>query len=271
MDQKPTTGPSKGYLIAHGGGRISRDGMFRDVFTGIAGGCDCGLIYIPTALSDEQLEGRQKRHLDPDYARALFGFGNVTVLHTRDRKQADSEEFIMPLTEAGAVFISGGRQWRLADSYLGTRTHEELIRLLGRGGVIAGISAGATIQGSLLIRANSRPDDNKIMIGDHQEGFGFIKNVAIDQHLLKLERQFDMPRVFDRYPDLLGIGIDEDTFISVTGNEMSVFGSGYVTALDGPLIKGQSGRFTDLHAQLDGYRLLRHGDRYDLKKREKIN
>ena len=58
----------------------------------------------------------------------------------------------------------GGRQWRIADGFLNTKAHDEMFKLLDRGGVIAGSSAGATIQGSYLARGDSR--NNQIMIID---------------------------------------------------------------------------------------------------------
>ena len=84
-----------------------------------------------------------------------------------------------------ALIISyeqGGRQWRIADSYLGTLTEKEFRTVLDRGGVIGGSSAGATIQGSYLARGDTQA--NTIMMGDHEQGFAYIENVAIDQHLL---------------------------------------------------------------------------------------
>ena len=132
------------------------------------------------------------------------GFKNVIVLHTHNREEANTDEFTLPLKNAKGVWFSGGRQWRLADSYLNTKTHEAFKALLDRGGVIAGSSAGATIQGSYLARGDTKT--NTIMMGDHEEGLSFLTNVAIDQHLLARNRQFDMFDILDNRPELLGIG-----------------------------------------------------------------
>ena len=96
------------------------------------------------------------------------------------------------------------------------------------------------------------------MIGDHLEGMAFLKNVAIDQHLLKRNRQFDLLEVIREHPDLLGIGIDEDTAIVVRGDRFDVIGQGYVAIYD-------SGRH--IPPQGDFY-FLAPGDRFDLKTRE---
>ena len=119
----------------------------------------------------------------------------------------------------------------MADSYLGTATHEALKDLLERGGVIAGSSAGATIQGSYLARGDTQT--NTLMMGDHEEGLGFVTNVAIDQHLLTRNRQFDLFEIVEHRPELLGIGLDENTGILVQGNQFEVLGASFVAIYDG--------------------------------------
>jgi cyanophycinase len=154
------------------------------------------------------------------------------------------------------VFFAGGRHWRLADSYLNTKTHAELRALLARGGVIGGTSAGATILGSFMVRGDTR--GNTLMVGDHTEGLGFLKNVTIDQHLLRRNRQFDLLPVIEARPELLGIGIDEDTAIAVRGDGFEVIGNGYVAIYDNTRRLDGGGRFY----------FLAPGDRYNMKTRE---
>ena len=68
---------------------------------------------------------------------------SVTVLHTRSREQANNPAFVKPLTKASGVWISGGDQSRLMAAYHDTLVEKELQRLLARGGVIGGTSAGS--------------------------------------------------------------------------------------------------------------------------------
>jgi cyanophycinase len=178
------------------------------------------------------------------------------MIHTRDRRVADSEAFVAPLREARGVWFPGGRHWRLADAYLRTRTHGALREVLARGGVIGGTSAGATILGSFMVRGDTR--GNTIMVGDHVEGMGFLKNVTIDQHLLRRNRQFDLVPVIESHPELLGIGLDEDTAIVVRGDRFEVMGTGYVAIYDHTRRIDSGGQFY----------VLAPGDRYDLKTRE---
>jgi len=96
----------------------------------------------------------------------VFGVQDVSVLDTKDRVKADSAEFVAPLKQATFVSIDGGRQWRLADAYLGTRVERELRNVLKRGGVIAGNSAGASILASYQVRGD-RSFLRRIAVGLH--------------------------------------------------------------------------------------------------------
>lgn len=243
-------GPTDGHLVVVGGGM--KDPAIVERFLELAGGPEVPIVVIPTAGGGD--------HYD-QYWTGLGSFKEagatkLTVLHTRDRNVADSEEFVKPIREARGVWFTGGRQWRLADSYLNTRTHDELRALLDRGGVIGGSSAGATIQGSYLVRGDTQT--NTIMMGDHEEGLGFLRNVGIDQHLLMRNRHHDMIEVIEAHPELLGIGLDEDTAIVVSGDTFEVIGQGYVAIYDNQRLLDSGGRFYFLAA----------GDRYDMKTRQ---
>src|SRR5262249_39745448 len=125
------------------------------------------------------------------------GATNITVLHTTKRDVADSEDFVRPIQAARGGFFTGGRPGPVGGGHLNTRTHRELVALLERGGVIGGSSAGATIQGSFLARGDTK--GNELMIGDHLEGLAFLRKSAIDQHLLRRNRQFDLLEVIEKY------------------------------------------------------------------------
>lgn len=224
-----TTGPENGTLLIHGGGHISNE--FKTRFKQLAGVGLPQIVCIPTADSDDKLASFQS----PVTPYPLFGIP-ATYLHTRDRSVADSEFFVQSIRTANGVFISGGRQPRLADSYLNTSTHRELENLLNRGGVIAGSSAGATILGSYMVRNQGAPDYEPEVMVDQQyatEGFGFIQDVAIDQHVAARNRESHLEEALRIRPELLGIGIDEDTAIIVQGNVFAVIGNGNVFIHDG--------------------------------------
>ena len=240
-----THGPAKGSLIIIGGGKVGPEIWER--FFALAGGKDQPIVVIPTAgdansYTDAALDPIRKA-----------GATNATLLHTRDRKVADSKEFVEPLRKARGVYFIGGRQWRLADAYLDTRTQRELNNLLARGGVIAGSSAGATIIGSFMVRG--AVSGNEMMVSpDHIRGMGFLSDSAIDQHLLTRHREKDLMPVIDERPKLLGIGLDESTAIVVQGKQFEVIGASKVAI------------YTAGHP----YYFLQAGDRFDLTRRAKI-
>ncbi len=246
----PQPGPERGSLVIAGG--ALRDPGILERFMDLAGGPDAPVVIIPTAGGEEEY--------DRWYAGARrfeeMGMTDVTVIHTRDRSEADSEAFVAPIRRARAVWFPGGRQWRLVDSYADTRTEQELHAVLARGGVIGGSSAGATIQGEYLARGDT--SGNTILMGDHEEGFSFLRGVAIDQHLLVRNRHFDLLEIIEARPRLLGIGIDENTAIVVRGNRFEVIGSGYVAIYDNTRVLPNGG----------GFYFLMPGDRYDLGTRE---
>lgn len=173
-----TTGPEHGTLIAIGGGRLTPEviGLFIDA----AGGTDAPIVYVPTAHAGDLSQRDDEAYGVVRTLRAR-GCTDITVVHTRDPLVADTDAFVAPIERATGVWFSGGRQWRFVDAYLGTRACAAFHGVLERGGVIAGSSAGATIQASYLVRG--APEGNQIMIAEgHEQGFGFLENAAIDQH-----------------------------------------------------------------------------------------
>lgn len=245
-----TSGPEKGTLFIHGGGAFPKEQA--DEFIRLAGGVDAVFVLIPSADAGEEWG---EKYIERSFLRRR-GVKNIRVLHTRDRRQADSDEFVAPLKEAGGVWFGGGRQWRLADSYLGTKTQQELSQVLARGGVIGGSSAGATIQGSYLVRG--APEGNHVMMSPgHEDGLGFLKHAAIDQHVLARKRENDLATVIDAHPELLGIGIDEGTAIVVTQDRFRVFGTSRVV-IHHKDVQNEDGK---------RYFLLQPGEEFDLARR----
>lgn len=250
-------GPEHGALVIVGGGRVGPEILRR--FFELAGGKDAPLVVIPTAGGAETYA--------PDWAGLKifkeFGATNITLLHTIDRKVADTDDFVKPLITARAVWFTGGRQWRLVDSYLHTRTQQEVERVLERGGVVGGSSAGASIQASYLVRG-AREGNTIMMAPGYEEGFGLLKGAAIDQHMLTRNRQDDLEEVVARHPEVLGISIDESTAIVVQGQQFEVIGASKVAVHDGLAVKGAQER------NGKKYFFVGPGEKYDLTTLQRI-
>jgi len=263
QEGKITTGHKNGTLIAIGGGEIG-DTEIMAKFRNLAGGDSAKIVVIPTAfVINNQIDtALLKRNFNE------YGIPNFTILHTSDPSVANTDEFVKPIKEATGIYFTGGRHWRIADSYLNTKAHKEMLKLLDRGGVIAGSSAGATIQGSYLARGDTK--NNQIMMGDHEVGLGFVSNIAIDQHVLARNRQFDMFTILERKPELLGIGIDESTAIIVKGDVFEVIGKSYVLVYDTAFWSREGFDMKQLPDKKQMFYFLKNGDKYNLRKRQVI-
>jgi cyanophycinase len=255
-------GPDKGSLVIVGGGNVGPEIWAR--FVELAGGANANIIYVPTAGDDSTIVKSDKtvKKLQE------LGVKSVTTLHTRDPKVANTEKFVEPIRNATGVWFEGGRQWKIADAYLGTRTQKEFKALLDRGGVIGGTSAGATIQGSYLFRGDTK--GNTVLVGDHTQGLDFIHNVAIDQHILKRNRQFDLLSFIKTRPDLLGIGIDESTAIVVHQNTFEVIGVSYVAIYDARNFAGTVKNPASDSGNNGPFFYLKKGEKFDLLNRQSL-
>lgn len=260
-----TIGPENGTLIIVGGGRVTAEIWAK--FIESAGGEGANIVVIPTAIGDSSIKASKGFSAEKELLEK-FGVAKVTVLHTTDPKEANTESFVAPLKKATGIWFVGGRQWRLADSYLNTLAHKEFKNLLNRNGVIAGTSAGATIQGSFLFRGDSK--SNTILEGDHIQGLDFIHNVAIDQHILPRNRQFDLIPTIKKYPNLLGIGIDESTAVVVKKDQFEVIGNSVVAIYDITNIEGKTVNPSGESGNSGPFFFLSKGQKFNLKDRKII-
>jgi cyanophycinase len=240
----PCVGPVRGSILIAGGGELPQE--IYQTFVRLAGRSGARIVIIPTA-SDEGVPAPEEMA-----AFRAAGAASVEVLHTRDRSVADTDEFVAPLAQATGVWFSGGRQWRVVDAYRRTSVQRELHRVLGRGGVVGGTSAGASVLASYLVRGT--PDGTlRVTEPGFDVGLGLLRGVAVDQHLLARGREQELQRIVELYPQLLGIGLDEGTALVIKGDLARVEGTSRVAVYDQG---GWSNPVT--------FRFLNEGDSYDL-------
>jgi cyanophycinase len=253
-EQPPTPVVENGTLIIVGGGGMPKGLMEKMVE--LAGGENARMVYVPCTEAEE-VNGPQRMV----ELWKKMGVKSAKLIHTKDRNQANSDdEFLAPLKDATGIWFGGGRQWNFSDSYYGTKAHKLMKDVLARGGVIGGSSAGASVQGRYMCRANPVANFD-IMAPGYERGLGFIGGVAIDQHFSQRGRQKDMTQLVDRYPQLLGIGLDEATAIIVQKSKAEVIGRGKVHFYDRnqPVIPGT-----------DDFLALQDGSYFDLATRKVI-
>jgi cyanophycinase len=258
--QEPEYGPAKGTLVIQGGGSDVATGIV-ETFISKAGGLNAKIVVVPTAGGNRNADGSVKVYREEQVLAGWKkrGLTNVWMLHTHDPKVADTEEFAKVLRDANGVWFDGGRQWNIVDSYANTLTLKEFHKVLERGGVIGGSSAGATIQGDYLMRgAIAGSEIVMTPEPEHEHGFAFLRKSAIDQHINTRNRWDDIIPVIKKYPNLLGIGLSEGTAIVVTGDKFQVIGKWKVAVHDN----------THLYQPWEKpYYILSPGDVYNMKTR----
>ena len=97
-----------------------------------------------------------------------------------------------------------------------------------------------------------------MMAKGYEQGFGYLRGVAIDQHLLARGRADDLVEVIDKKPELLGLGIDEPAAIVVQGDRFEVIGQSVVGIYDGKDHDGKQ------------YYFLAPGEQFDLRLRKRV-
>ncbi len=250
----PSVGPATGAVMVVGGGAQGPELYAK--FIELAGGPDALIIDVPTAGGDSidvTTAGRAWKNA---------GAKNVVILHTTDRKVADADTFVAKIAKAGGVWFDGGRQYRLVDSYMGTKTQAAFEQVLARGGVIAGSSAGASILGDYLVRGAPSNDNRLFNHPKYLKGFAYLRGVAIDQHVVARER---LPDLYDSLTshrsDLLGISEDEGTVWVVRGDEATIIGRNKAFVYNGK----------DATDAGKPFLTLRPGDKYNLAARRVIS
>lgn len=260
-DAPPEYGPANGTLLIVGGGNLTGSGI-NEKFIELAGGPEKNFIIVPTAGGNRNAQGALIAYDEQQVIApwVKLGLKHVKMLHTADPKVADTEAFASVLRSADGVWFNGGRQWNIVDSYANTLTYREFHKVLERGGVIGGSSAGATIQGEYLVRGDTS-GPNVMMTAEptHQEAFKFLRKVAIDQHINTRNRWDDLIPVIQKYPRLLGLGLSEATAVIVHGDRFEVMGAWKVAVHDN----------TRLYQPWEKpYYVLSTGDVYNMKTRK---
>lgn len=212
-------GPATGSVLVVGGGQQGPEIFAK--FIELAGGPDALIVEVPTAGSDSVDVSRVGRGLRAAGAR------NVVVYHTTDRAVADADTFVARIANARGVWFGGGRHYRLVNAYAGTKSQRAFEAVLARGGVVGGSSAGASILASYLVRGAPSENNRIVNHPDYLTGFGYLRNTAIDQHVVARER---LPDLHDsltvRRRDLLGLSEDEGTAWVVRGDTAELIGRG---------------------------------------------
>jgi cyanophycinase len=222
-----------GSLVIVGGGWLPD--AVQECFLALAGGEKARLVVIPTASSLADNLRTLGSYAYWTAAAQRKKIKSVVFLHTRNQVQANDPAFVKPLTEATGVWLGGGDQSRLIAAYKGTAVERELHRLLTRGGVIGGTSAGASAMSTLMITGGNP-------VARLGTGFGLLADVVIDQHFMQRNRLARLLGIVTSHPRVLGLGIDEQTAVVIHGGSLTVMGKANVRLC----LPGNSGQKPDI-------------------------
>jgi cyanophycinase len=172
-----------------------------------------------------------------EYRTVFRGLGvrHLKKLAVAARADAESPKSLRVLDDATAVFLTGGDQLRITSLLGDTPVYSRLLEIFREGGTIAGTSAGASVMSETMLVGGGQNGSHRI--GPDLQlapGFGFAKDMVIDQHFAERGRIGRLLGVLAGNPRILGIGLDENTAIVLKpSREFRVLGEGAVYVLDG--------------------------------------
>ncbi len=231
MSSSLTSPPARRRTLLIIGG--AEDKLGRSVvlkrFVRLAGGRSSHIVIIPTASSfvDEVAETYTRV-----FTRLRAG-SDIEVVHAPSRAAAHDPVLVERLERATGVFMSGGSQLKLSQFLVGTPVGDAIHAAYGRGAIIAGTSAGASIMSRFMISLGDEGLTPRQRASQLTAGLGLLENVIVDQHFDQRGRYGRLMSLVANSPNLLGMGIDENTAVEIRDERvMTIIGTGGVFVID---------------------------------------
>jgi cyanophycinase len=212
------------------GGACDPAGAALGSFMDACGARDGGKIVGLTTASGDP--GQSARDWMETFAAA--GAHNVEIPVVDSREKAQDARVAELVRSADGIFLGGGDQVHLVATVSGSRVDRAIQDVYMRGGVVCGTSAGAAALTETIL-AGGEPDEYGQMQDLHLgPGFGLLGfRAMIDTHFTQRRRLQRLFMVIAQSPEMMGLGIDEDTAMVVEGHIGRVVGRGSVTFVDG--------------------------------------
>jgi cyanophycinase len=248
-----------GALVAIGGG--ARPPAVLDTFVALAGRDSARVVVIPWASVEPDSAGAT---LARELRRAGAARVDVALGARNPRTSA-------LLEGATGIFIAGGDQSRLMRILSGTPAEASIRRRHAAGVVVGGTSAGAAAMSGVMITG----DDNVGHDGEPwsviragrvvtTRGLGLVPWGVLDQHFTARRRHNRLLSVILGRPELLGVGIDEDTAVIIAPDgSFGVLGEGVVSVYDARRVIVKTDGDGDYSAVDVRLHLLTEGLRFD--------
>ena len=209
-----------------------RKRMILQEFVRAAGGLDARIAVIPTASS---IGTEVTEVYDAVFRRE--GAVEVAAVRPESREDAHDPGLVAALEDATGIFMTGGNQLKLSAIVCGTPLGDAIVAANRRGVVVGGTSAGASIQSSHMLAFGGPGATAKQRMTQMAAGLGLIDSAVVDQHFDQRNRYGRLLMIVAQSPQLLGIGVDEDTAAIVERDldehdVLRVIGRGSVTVMD---------------------------------------
>ena len=236
-----------------------------------SGGSKAILGIVPCASREPNLIGERYHRIFSD-----MGAKEIKVLDVRERSGANDSNYLDFVENCTGVFLTGGDQLRLCDLLAKTSLMDRIIERAQQKQIsLAGTSAGAAVMGHHMISGGSSAESPNRALVDMSQGLGIIPDVLVDQHFHNRNRVARLLSAIAGHPQLLGIGIDEDTCAMFENDDMmQVIGKGTVTIIDAGDMSHTNRANVQGSDPLSMHNLrlhiLEHGDRYDLYKKRPL-
>jgi len=241
---------AEGHLVIIGGGEKLAE--IKKKIVELGGGDKARVVIFPNASSYPYESGERHRQQFE-----LFGPATVDVIYVTG-DTLNRKDIVDLVKSATVVFFGGGDQVKLTKELVGTKAYEAVWDVYRRGGVVGGTSAGAAVMSKVMITGDEKLNKDSTQIFwqiqkgnvDYKEGFGFLKDVIIDQHFVVRKRHNRLISILLEQDVKVGIAIDESTALIVKpGKKFEVLGESLILVYDARKAKNVS---TDKNGHLCG-------------------
>jgi cyanophycinase len=187
------------------------------------------IITTGSVIQNEVREVYQKVFIN-------MGYNNIGFLPIKKRSEARNPEYLDRAQQAGAIFLTGGDQFRLS-TILGGTPIVDIIKnryIKDSDFIVAGTSAGAMVMSSVMIMGGGLSEALRYRNLLTCSGLGILHSCIVDTHFIKRGRFSRLAHAIIMNPEQLGIGLGEDTALVIkNGSEAECYGSGMVVIIDG--------------------------------------
>lgn len=219
----PTTG-LRGTLLAIGGGLDNDSRAVYERFLELAAANGPPRIVVVTAATGDQ----DQEVVDKGESLRTWQPG----VHVEfARRETSTVATVAMIDQATALFFTGGDQKRILDRYRpeggDSPERRAMLRLLDRGGVIAGASAGDAMLGQqMLLSGRSAPalgiapppddsEESPVLGPQLGQGMGFLPWLLTDSHFFERDRVGRLVAALEAGACRFGLGVGEDAAVEI--------------------------------------------------------